>query len=479
MNKNAVQPAIKSYFFGKGYRDLGNTIKDSWSMNWQAAKDLGGKCADYWDDADIDKWKYLMAAGAGIAAFSVVIFGAVLFLAISLIHITILGLVFLVIYLSFTLLWGIDKLYRVRKKIFTTCSVCHKKSELPVYKCSNPRCGKEHTYLIPSSYGIVKRTCVCGQKLPTSFLNGRSKLDAQCSECKRQLEIKEDKPICIPIVGGPSVGKTCFLFSASNELIHSFAPAQGWKTSFPYQQNKDLFDRAMQDFNHGIAPAKTGERTPVAFNFFLENKKWSPRKVLYFYDAAGEAFHENKELQTHHFYGFYHGFVIIIDPFSIPELLMEYEDRIKSGGVDVRAGLEMLEDTYDAMLLNLEKNFKIKRTEMVKKPVAIVINKVDAFDLENRLGHTAVRNYMSRHPEVGDFLNAQDLMLKEQLKGWGLGNYLRKLEQKFKKYRFFTISALGRSPQNSGDKFVPLRASDPLLWLLGEADKDLKIKNGN
>ena len=32
-----TQPAKVSYFFGKGYADLGNTIKESWSRNLYSA----------------------------------------------------------------------------------------------------------------------------------------------------------------------------------------------------------------------------------------------------------------------------------------------------------------------------------------------------------------------------------------------------------------------------------------------------------
>lgn len=32
------QPAKVSYFFGKGYTDLGNTIKEAWSLNIESAK---------------------------------------------------------------------------------------------------------------------------------------------------------------------------------------------------------------------------------------------------------------------------------------------------------------------------------------------------------------------------------------------------------------------------------------------------------
>lgn len=470
MSKKNVQPAIKSYFFGKGYRDLGNTIADSWRLNWESAKQFGWKFKEYWAQKG---WHYFMAAGAGFAAFSVVFFGTLFFLALSVIHITVLGIFFLLIYLTFTLIWGIDKLYRVKNKIFTACPACHHKAELPVYLC--PKCNAAHTNLIPNSYGIIKRTCNCGEKLPTSFLNGRSKLKAKCSHCGHGIETEETTPICIPIVGGPSVGKTCCLLAATRALLEDIAPKNSWETPFLNQQNEDMYNRAIRDFNNGVVPAKTTELTPTAFNFFIKSKKWSPAKILYFYDAAGEAFHNSSELLSHRFYGYLHGFLFIIDPFSIPELLNEYEDNLKLHGDEIRPSDTMLEDAFDTMLINLEKNHKIKRDEQVNKPCAVVINKIDAFDLEDRIGCKAVKDYMVQHPDIKDFKEAEDILCKEQLKLWGLGNFLRKLDQKFKWYRFYTCSALGRLPGNNHKGFKPFRVIEPLTWLLGESNKHLKV----
>jgi len=473
MNQQNVQPAIKSYFFEKGYRDLGNTIADSWKLNLETAEKFGAKFSNYLKEAQYTKSKYLFAAGAGFAALAVVVFGTAFFLALSAIHIVILGLFFSLIYLSFTFIWGIDKLYRVKNKIFTACPVCHHKSELPVYLCS--KCGAAHTNLIPNNYGIIKRTCNCGQKLPTSFLNGRSKLNAKCPHCSYGIEVGETTPICIPIIGGPSVGKTCYLFSATHELIESIARKNSWETPFLNRQNEDLYNRVQQDFNKGITPAKTSEYTPTAFNFFIKSKKWSPAKILYFYDAAGEAFHGSSELLSHRFYGYLHGFLIVIDPFSIPDLQREYQDSLETHGAEIRSSQTMLEDAFDTMLINLEKNHKIKREHQVTQPCAIVINKIDAFDLEDRIGHNAVKQYMAQHPQIDDFKKAEDLLIKEQFNSWGLGNFIRKLDQKFKTHRFYTCSALGDISKNYNREFQPYRVIDPLVWLLGEADKHLKV----
>jgi hypothetical protein len=469
MSQEKVQPAIKSYFFGKGYRDLGNTIAESWQLNLETAKRFGAKFSEYWSEGG---WHYFMAAGTGFAAFSVVVFGTLFFLGLSAIHIAVLGTVFLSIYISFTLILMLDKLYRVRNKIFTACPKCHHKSELPVYIC--PKCRAAHTHLIPNSYGIVKRTCNCGEKLPTSFMNGRSKLEAKCPHCEHGFEGKETTPVCIPIIGGPSVGKTCYLLAAAKTFREDIAPKKSWDTPFLNEQNEDMYNRAIRDFNDGVPPLKTSERTPTAFNFFIKNKKWAADKLLYFYDAAGEAFHDSSELLSHRFYGYLHGFIFIIDPFSIPELLAEYEDNLKIHGTGIKPSDKMLEDAFDIMLINLEKNHNIKKDQRINKPCAIVINKIDVFDLEDRIGHNAVKEYIKKHPDIQDFEEAEDRICKEMFKSWGLGNFLRKLEQKFKKYRFFTGSALGRIPDNSRAGFKPDRVIEPLTWVLGEADRNLR-----
>jgi GTPase SAR1 family protein len=420
---------------------------------------------------------YFVAAGTGFAAISVVLFGTLFFLVLSIIHIIFLGIFFIPVYLFFIVIKSIDKVYRVKNKIFTPCPACHYKTELPAYLC--PKCGIAHNNLVPNRYGIIKRICICGEKLPTSFFSGRTTLKAKCIHCGYGIETEETTPICIPIIGGPSVGKTCYLFAATHSLIENIAPKYSWKTPFLNTQNKELYLRVLQDFNRGIVPAKTTELTPKAFNFFIKSNEWSPGKILYFYDAAGEAFQNSKELLSHRFYGYLHGFLFIIDPFSIPGLINQYQDNLKLHHAGIRPSAMVLEEAFDIMLINLEKNHKIRRNERITQPFAVVINKIDVFDLEDRIGHRAVKKYLAQHREVDDFKQAEDLLCKEVLKTWGLGNFLRKLEQKFEHHHFFTCSALGRIPEGNNNKYVPSRVGEPLLWLLGKASKNLKVQSGD
>lgn len=456
------QPAVKSYFFGKGYQDLHAAITDTWKRNLDTARHFGKSAADLWDQGE---WACFGSVAYGASAISVVAFGTAWFLLLSLLHIVILFSVFSIIYLCFSIVLLIEKSYLFLHRVFTACPHCHKKSLLPVYKC--PKCNVDHDNLIPGSYGILKRKCQCDEVLPATFFNGRSKLAARCAKCGRPIESNESTPICIPIIGGPSVGKTCYLFAATQSMLEKVAPARGWKIRFINTQTEQLYSSIKGDFSRGTVPRKTAELNASAFNFFISGE-FKPDKVVYFYDAAGEAFQRSEHLESHGFYSYLHGFLFLVDPFSIAELADGYGKALDRA--QVKPSDMNLEDAYDAMIINLEKNHGIKRIQKVNKPCAIVINKVDALDLETKVGEAAIKAYAQTHA-MNDLNAARDALCHNFLSELGLGNFLRKLGAKFKKTRFFTCSALG---QTSGGAFAPYRVEDPMLWLMEDADRDLR-----
>ena len=458
---HTAQPAIKSYFFGKGYRDLGATIQKTWHLNLQTARDFKTKASTFMASEGIGKFG---AVACYATAFSVVFFGTFWFLLLSGLHISILIIFFSIIYLGFSAVLVTERSYLLLRRVFTACPHCHSKSKLPVYICSG--CGARHDQLIPGSYGILKRTCNCGQKLPTTFFNGRSKLAARCASCNRSVETSESTPLCIPIIGGPSVGKTCYLFAATKVLIEDIAPQRGWSTRFINNQTENLYQHVKTNFNAGKPPNKTTDRQAKAFNFFLSGN-FSPDKIIYLYDSAGEAFEGTNDLKTHKFYGYLHGFLFLIDPFSIPMLANRYQGQFDENAV--KPSRMNLEDVYDAMIINLEKNHKIKRSQKINRPCAVVINKIDVLDLESFLGDSAVAAYQKKH-KLPNIQRARDMLCRELLEQYNFGNFARKLEAKFNVVRFFTCAALGET----NGIYKPRRVAEPITWLLGKADRDLR-----
>jgi hypothetical protein len=169
MKKKRTQPAHKSYFFEQGYKDIGSAIKTSWLKNAQTAK-------AYYDKYNEKGLMSLKGVYNLFCALSVVSFGTVFFALISAVMLAIVSTFFILVYIGFSAAWLFDRAYLTKKKIFTACNECKCKSLIPTYIC--PKCGAHHTNLTPGAYGILKRTCECGQKLPTTFFNGRKKLQA-------------------------------------------------------------------------------------------------------------------------------------------------------------------------------------------------------------------------------------------------------------------------------------------------------------
>ena len=358
------EPAIKSYFFGKGYRDLKETIADSWRRNLASAKDHFSKVQTYLS-TDEKPWAIVW----GTAGVSVILFGTAIFLLASAVHVVVLLTFFLLIYLGFTLVYLAERGYLACKRFFTVCPHCHSKSGLPEYFCPGSGCGEIHRRLIPSSYGILYHTCTCGEKLPATFFLKRGELAARCADCEQLLDRLhvESKKAFVPIYGGPAVGKSAYLFAAVAEFIDEKVAELGFSASFLEAQTENDFRRIRKGLAEGRTPAKTQEKLPRALNLKLDRKRGSPW-VLYLYDPAGEAFGETEGLVLHKYQEYLSGLIFLVDPFSIPAVLREYDDRLPAVRGALKPSELPIEDALSRILISLEENFGLKKTAKVKMP---------------------------------------------------------------------------------------------------------------
>ena len=326
----APQPAKKSYFFEKGYQDLGNTIKGAWSRNTDSIKKYAENLKDLGDKGTVAK--IFLTIVNVLAMIAVVICGSLITAVITFINIIILLAFMAIVYVGFTFIWFVDRVYLIRKKIFTACHECKEKSLIPTYIC--PTCGAKHTNLTPGVYGILKRRCNCGEKLPTTFFNGRKNLEAECPVCGHKLMDRESRPICIPVVGGRSVGKTAFITAFSREFIETVAPAKGFEIEFYNDKKADIYREITQDYIAGSTrmtdrPQDVNMASSVSFSFFVKNPAFSPERLVHVYDIAGEVFTDNSENEVQKQYEYCQGIVLIIDPFAIPSIRHKYEELLE------------------------------------------------------------------------------------------------------------------------------------------------------
>lgn len=454
----STEPAIKSYFFGKGYRDLIAVIKESWESNLESTKDFFSRIkrfGEWWEKA----LSFIFWGGAGV---SVIVFGTLFFVTVSLLHILLLGSFFLLIYIGFTIVWVIERTYLFFQGFFSVCPHCHEKTVLPEYLCD--KCGKIHKKLVPNTYGILFHQCQCGQKLPATFFVNRGRLQARCSHdnCHQLLhrEHVESKKIFVPILGGPSAGKTAFMFAVVRQLVEEKAAEMGFEAGFVDSNTESEYKTIVDQLRKGNVPTKTVASIPKAFNLALK-KNGKTKWFLYIYDPAGEAFENTENLTAHQYYDYVSGMIMIVDPFSIPAVRRDYENKLSRTWSDVNPSQLNIGDALARVLLTLEESFGLSKTDKIKKSLAVVISKVDAFGLDEIIGEVAVDKAGG-----SDRTQIKNDLIRQQLIDWDEGGLIQQIETRFKSVRYFSGSALGRIPDSTSKDFVPQHVFEPMSWLL-------------
>lgn len=464
---NIPQPAKVSYFFGKGYTDLGNTIKESWSRNLHSA---GEQFA-------IARGKGFFTIGGGmnlVAAISIFTFGSIITAFTTIAHIAVLLLFFAFIYMGFSLLWLVDRIYIMVNKIKNACPNpdCQASFLIPVYEC--PGCGEKHTKLVPGKYGILKRTCQCGTKIPTTFLNGRGQLKAYCPECGAALSgDTASRQYAFPVIGGPSVGKTCFINMAIDQMMSDVAPARGWEMNFISDTEEKDHTLAMHSLNQGVRLMKTELNSLTAYQLMLKLPNEKIGRRIYIYDISGEMFSSSSDVQHNFAYSYANGFIFIIDPLTLAQFTMEVEDKLDLNAYG--ASSKDFDDILNIMLINLEKMFGLKDKDTLKRNLAVVINKADIPILEEKIGATAAQQYLTDNAQTcKNYADACNTVCRNFLEKYGAGNFVRTAEAKFETVRYFICSALGHN--NEGQPYEGKNVVDPVMWLLQQADSSIKAE---
>lgn len=473
------QPAKKSYFFEKGYKDLENTIKGAWSRNSDSIKTYSANLSSL-KDRDLVPKLFLGLANI-LAMIAVVICGSIITAIISAINVVILVIFMAIVYVGFSVIWIADRLYLLRKKIFTACHECKEKSLIPTYIC--PNCGAKHTNLTPGVYGILKRTCNCGEKIPTTFFNGRKNLDAECPVCAYKLSDRESRPICIPVVGGRSVGKTAFITAFSKEFIETVAPDKGFEIEFYNEKKETIFKEISQDYINGstrmtVRPQDVNMASSISFSFFVKHPKFSPERLVHVYDIAGEVFTDNNENEVQKQYEYCQGVLFMIDPFAIPSIRYKYEELLSPEDV-AGIGKADINEIINSFLNKLREVTGLSDNKMSTVPLAVVIGKIDSAGLEQDIGTKAVNKLMKLNPEqFTDFYDTQDYLCRKFLKESGMESFLNNISIQFKNNRFFACSAIGHTRDKG--KYAPQGVLPPMEWLFRSADAKMgQLWNNN
>lgn len=458
--------ARRSYFFGPGQRQVANIFRNAWKRNFSSVGKIVSNRINVRHGIALRVllapfvWAYLL-----FYILSVMIFGSVLTFLIGLAHFAVILAVSLVIWIVFTIVWLADRFYLMTKRITSICPHCKKNYRIPEFAC--PDCGRRQHNLIPSSYGVFRRKCACGKKLPTTFFNGRSRLEAYCPSCGEALVSSDSRQLGLTMVGASSAGKTALITSFFHQIRESTLDSAKAFCEVPTAHARK-FERLNRYYNgmESLQGSVVGETTEM-YSLLFHLRKGSGKVQFSLYDVAGEVF-DTPDLNAIVYandMAISQGIIFVLDPLSAPQLK---EQARKSDHAAVREMSAVL-NHFVTFLQTLSAAEKVG--QRIKRPLAVVMNKMDSPAVSPWFDLRGLKAAMEMLP-LEQRMSMQDQTCRDFLLQIGLSDFIMAVDAQFSNVHFFPVSATGGVER--GMVFQPEAGMmDPFYWIMRQKDPDL------
>lgn len=463
------EPAKRSYFFGPGYQQLIGTIKSAFSLNAVSGQKVKETSSKFRGDST-SVWGDIKAFGGIvyliIADVCIYVVGTTLCAVFGLLHGTITAAIMLITYVVFTIVWILDRLYLLKNKIRSDCPVCHSRYLIPTFMCSE--CGAIHRKLVPGPYGIFKHICTCGHKLPSTFLTGRSQLEALCPDCGSPIVASDARPVVFQLVGGSKAGKTVYLAAYFHQFLKKLHQNGNLEVKIS-ERYQPFFDELENWFSGGDCPS-TAQLNSQMYPLLIDSSLGVKRQFS-IYDIAGEMFDgftAESEIQQQQFH-YCDGLLFLLDPFSSGNLR---NDRINAGEDMSDFSNMPVEDVATNFINYLIRTGHAKANSRCNIPIAILIAKADVKEVKRVVGPAKINSIFRNNTEqCGTYERARDIVCRQFLIDIGLAATVDNLETQFSNLHYFPVSAMGHSAD--GTSYEPWGIMDAIEWMLPLADKEL------
>jgi hypothetical protein len=421
-------PAKPNYFYGPARSDL--------RYIWQVARDRWQGDAGWWRDA-IDsllepeiysaRITVPVAVGLAIGLIAGLPLAALLAGAIWSTHRILVGVATACVRCTGATLWIIDSGMLFVRHIRIRCVACFEQIPYPAYLCPDPEFKHLHRDIRPGRFGILRRTCECGVKMPTALVLGAAHLDAICPRrsCREPLEYRpgETQEIVLPIFGAKGAGKTRLLHGIIRTLLAAV------RSGVHVEAADSATAERLRDLESLLTEGTPIPATPAASTraYVLSLRIGRHRRILQLIDPAGELYYTSERSADLIFLGHATAFVLVIDPLSIgafwDSLPSAQRDRLapyRSEAPHPRLAYQQTADRIAEM-----------GRRHAKRRLAIVFSRADL--LGTKYG-----------PGAG---SGEGIRIWAE-KDLGLAGLLRQTESDFREIALFHTAAFG-SPDNS------------------------------
>lgn len=312
--------------------------------------------------------------------------------------------------------------------------------------------------------------------------------EAPCPTCE-QVSFKRLCPYCgfelmhdagiteehtVAVIGGRSTGKSTYIAALvhrlKNEVGMNFEAGVGAMNDHTRQRYRDEFEVPLFREHRLLAATQSASvdptaKTPMIFRITFQGRRRAKAVNLVLFDTAGEDMQSLDMMSAEARYiCFTDGLIFLLDPLQIDavrQLLhgteIDLPERVP--GSEPKLIVERLRQLY-------ERQFRLKGTQKIKKPVAFTLAKIDAlFSLIDP------SSTLHRSGEHFGYLNRADVEsvhteITNYLLTWMGAEFDTFARINFDNYHYFGVSALGQPPTNNSLETVsPHRVEDPLLWI--------------
>ncbi|MFC1530962.1 hypothetical protein ACFL5T_01775 [Gemmatimonadota bacterium] len=366
------------------------------------------------------------------------------------------------------------------------------------FRCINPRCGKEKDEPYSEYHGLTTPRSMARVMDPVESvferLSNKDLDSVPCSSCSVETN-KKICPLChnqlpdtagkhrhyiIVVVGSKESGKSHFIAVLLNSLRQeigadldaSLMPLND-DTIERYQREfyDPIFrDRTVLDATRSLAGHSEG-KAPLIFCLKLRQRGMLGRDhfevmTLVFFDTAGEDLDNVDLLQVEAKYiARADGIIFLVDPLQIPAV------RDHTSGVPL-PGDHTDPATIVGKLARVVRGVRhMDVVEPIRTPLAFTLSKIDAVQRMLPPGSSILGDsgHGNRFDVRGFERSSQEI--RSRLCDWygDSGALVRDVEHNFRDCGYFAVSALGSSPDSTGQLglgVAPFRIGDPLLWLM-------------
>ncbi|WP_030434599.1 TRAFAC clade GTPase domain-containing protein [Actinoplanes subtropicus] len=438
----AGEPAYRQYLSGP----LGDDLKQIWricrrDMGLQAGKTRGWLKANFFRYGMTNYRRAVgvllgagLVAGSGIAAVTLAVVAAGLAVTWAVFFVLAKGLLYL--------LRGLDSGMSHLRGISLSCPTCHHKVVYPEYEC--PGCGVHHRDVRPGKYGVVRRICACGRRLPTLLVLGSHRMTAFCPHCQAPMAegAGTAREIVVPMVGATAAGKTRMMLALATTMVEERPlPRLTTQPADTYTSGR-LTELQTALRTKGDTDKTLPGDAMRGMSFNLNGGR--VRRLLHLYDPPGERLSSSARLHEMRFMRMADTFVFVVDPLAIPDVWHSLDAATQQRYQPLRSA-EPPDFIFSQVLQNLEG----MGVEPRRKALAVAVTKSDltaGVPICAGVGNTtdAVREWLSDRVGMDNMVRAID-------KAFGDAHYFRVTTK--------SEPAVGGRPFDTGVK-------DLLLWTL-------------